>query len=275
MDIIRTLGAADIADLKSQLASKRDQLAGHIAAEEREISAMELFIQSAAVLQGAEPVPNRPAMARESVSIIAPVLPKYDPNSVAFRPGLVSMNYTGERIRHSFPAPMADVVGPSVGTAANTELSMPDLPTVATSTEPESAAPVADAEPQVKTGVLAEVQQKIAAAKARTAVEESQIPPPIPLVPISRPVATPAKAKPAQEAKKPASASSVPQHVPQEPMVGLTMAQRAAVYLEANHEATTMALVSYLELPDGKSLERLLGSDTRFTRDSKVQWKLS
>ena len=59
------------------------------------------------------------------------------------------------------------------------------------------------------------------------------------------------------------------------PPVTLTVANRAKVYLEAAATASTMALVTYLGLQDGKTLMRALEADPRFEKDSRGFWSLA
>ena len=82
------------------------------------------------------------------------------------------------------------------------------------------------------------------------------------------------KRKGIKPAPEPAPVSPVPAS---EPRVGLgqTKADQAKLYLEFNGESTTMALASFLGLPDGKSLERLLDVDSRFQKSTNNRWKLT
>lgn len=95
---------------------------------------------------------------------------------------------------------------------------------------------------------------------AREAVKEWE-PEPTPIVPkkVAKAVAPCGKKIEVQPAGQP---------------VALTIADRAKLYLESTDFASTMALVAFLGLPDGRTLNTMLAADSRFMQDKRGFWGL-
>jgi hypothetical protein len=118
----------------------------------------------------------------------------------------------------------------------------------------------------VETPIAREVQAVesplvVEAPVAQEAVKEWE-PEPIPIVPkkVAKAVAPCGKKIEVQSVGEP---------------VALTIADRAKLYLESTDFASTMALVAFLGLPDGRTLNTMLAADSRFMQDKRGFWGLA